>query len=81
MNEFFESVELIQTERIVRFPVVLMGRDYWGGLIHWMDERLRATQLIGPGDLELFQVVDEPEEAVEFIVGRDQARRGALIKN
>jgi uncharacterized protein (TIGR00730 family) len=81
LNEFFESIELIQTERIVRFPVVLMGHDYWDGLIHWMDERLRATQLIGPGDLELFQVVDEPEEAVEYIVCRDQARRGALKKN
>ncbi len=80
LNEFFESVELIQTERIVRFPVVLMGRAYWGGLIHWMDERLRAAELISPGDLELFQVVDEPEEAVEFIAARDHARRAALKK-
>ena len=54
LDEFFESITLIQTERIVRFPVVLMGRTHWAGLIEWMDERLQTAQLIGPGDLELF---------------------------
>jgi uncharacterized protein (TIGR00730 family) len=78
LDEFFESITLIQTERIVRFPVVLMGRTHWAGLIEWMDARLRTTQLIGPGDLELFHTADEPQEAVDFIVERDRARQAAL---
>jgi len=78
LDEFFESITLIQTERIARFPVVLMGRTHWAGLIEWMDERLQTTQLIGPGDLGLFHTVDEPQEAVDFIVERDRARQAAL---
>ena len=78
LDEFFESVTLIQTERIVHFPVVLMGRDYWSGLIEWMDERVRAANLISPGDLELFHIAEEPLEAVEFIMARDRARQEAL---
>ena len=78
LDEFFESITLIQTERIARFPVVLMGRTHWAGLIEWMDERLQTTKLIGPGDLELFHAVDEPQEAVDFIVERDRARQAAL---
>jgi uncharacterized protein (TIGR00730 family) len=78
LDEFFESITLIQTERIARFPVVLIGRTHWAGLIEWMDERLQTTKLIGPGDLELFHTVDEPQEAVDFIVERDRARQAAL---
>jgi uncharacterized protein (TIGR00730 family) len=78
LDEFFESITLIQTERIARFPVVLMGRTHWAGLIEWMNERLQTTQLIGPGDLELFHTVDEPQEAVDFIIERDRARQAAL---
>lgn len=78
LDEFFESITLIQTERIARFPVVLIGRTHWAGLIEWMDERLQKTKLIGPGDLELFHTVDEPQEAVDFIVERDRARQAAL---
>ena len=78
LDEFFESITLIQTERIIHFPVVLMGRAYWSGLVGWMDERLRAAQLISPGDLELFHVTDEPQEAVEFIIARDRAKQAAL---
>jgi hypothetical protein len=78
LDEFFESITLIQTERVIRFPVVLMGHEYWGGLVKWMDERVRAAQLIGSGDLELFHLSDNSQEAVDFIVSRDRARRAAL---
>jgi uncharacterized protein (TIGR00730 family) len=78
LDEFFESITLIQTERIVHFPVVLMGRDYWNGLVEWLDERVRAAKLIGPGDLELFHIAEEPQEAVDFIMARDRARQEAL---
>ena len=75
MDELFEVITLIQTERIGRFPVVLMGRKHWGGLIEWMDQELRASRLIGNGDLQLFTVCDEPEEAVAFIRSHDPARQ------
>jgi uncharacterized protein (TIGR00730 family) len=78
LDEFFESITLIQTERIARFPVVLMGHTHWAGLIEWMDKRLQTAQLIGSGDLELFHLAEDPQEAVDFIVERDRARQAAL---
>jgi hypothetical protein len=77
LDEFFESITLIQTERITRFPVVLMGREHWGGLVDWMEQRLRGTGMVGPDDLDLFHVTDEPREAVEFIIARDPQRAGS----
>lgn len=74
LDELFEAITLIQTGRIPQFPVALVGRAYWSGLVQWMDDRLRQGQLIGDTDLKLFRVVDEPEEAVEFIVNTDRAR-------
>jgi uncharacterized protein (TIGR00730 family) len=75
LDELFESITLIQTGRIPQFPVALVGRAHWTGLFEWMDERLRAAGMIGAHDLDLFRIVEEPEEAVEFIVTVDQARR------
>ncbi len=75
LDEFFEAITLIQTERIARFPVVLMGREHWRDLVNWLDARLRAPGLIGPNDLELFRVTDEPQEAVEFIAASDPGRQ------
>ena len=75
LDELYESITLIQTERIGRFPVVLMGREHWGGLLDWMDRQLRATRLISNNDMQLFTVCDEPEEAVAFIKAHDPARQ------
>jgi predicted Rossmann-fold nucleotide-binding protein len=58
---------LIQTNRIERFPVVLIGKKHWSGLIRWMRSRLSETSLIGPEDLALFHLTDSPEEAVRVI--------------
>lgn len=74
LDEFFESLTLIQTERIARLPVVLMGRAFWSGLLEWMAAELRAAGLIGAGDLELFHVTDEPADAVQFIVAHRSTR-------
>lgn len=68
LDEFYESITLMQTQRIARFPVVLMGRDHWRGLVAWMEERLGAPSLVSPGDLELFHLTDDPQEAVDFIL-------------
>ncbi|HEX2710043.1 MAG TPA: TIGR00730 family Rossman fold protein [Candidatus Deferrimicrobium sp.] len=68
LDEFFESLTLIQTGKIRRFPVVLMGRKYWEGLIRWMENTLIEEGTISPGDMNLFYLTDRPEDAVEYIV-------------
>ena len=68
LDEFFESLTLIQTGKIRRFPVVLMGRNYWEGLIRWMERTLVEQKTISPGDMNLFYLTDSPEEAAEYIV-------------
>ena len=68
LDEFFESLTLIQTGKIRRFPVVLMGRKYWEGLIRWMEHTLVEEGTISAVDLNLFYLTDRPEDAVEYIV-------------
>lgn len=67
MDELFESLTLIQTYKIDRFPIVLVGRSYWGGLYDWLKETMLGHKYISPEDLDLFSVVDTPAEAVEHI--------------
>jgi uncharacterized protein (TIGR00730 family) len=67
LDEFFEAVTLIQTGKVLHFPVVLYGSDYWRGLLDWMRDRPLAEAKISSEDLELFMVCDDPEEAVTFI--------------
>jgi uncharacterized protein (TIGR00730 family) len=67
-DELFEALTLIQTEKIGRFPIVLIGKDYWGGLIEWIKKvMLDQNQCIHPDDMDLFHLVDDPDEAVEII--------------
>ena len=68
LDEFYESLTLIQTGKIRRFPVVLVGRKYWEGLIRWMEQTLVEEGTISAADLNLFYLADHPEEAVEYIV-------------
>jgi len=68
LDEFFESLTLIQTGKIRRFPVVLMGRRYWEGLIRWMEHTLVDERTIDPEDLNMFYLTDDAEDAVEYIV-------------
>lgn len=68
MDEFFELITLVQTEKIRRIPIILYGRDYWQPLISWFEESLVAKyKTISKEDLELFQVVDSVDEAYEKI--------------
>ncbi len=73
LDEFFEVLTLVQTRRISRFPLILYGRSYWSGLIKWMKATLEKNSLISVGDLDLVQLVDTPEEAIELIL--DYIRR------
>jgi len=67
MDELFEAVTLVATGKITRFPIVLVGRDYWSGLVTWLRERVQAVGKIHREELDLFAVVDEPEEVVKVI--------------
>ena len=67
MDELFESVTLIQTHKIKPFPVVLVGSDYWKGLLDWMKGVLLKEGKISPSDMEILQIIDEPTEIVKAI--------------
>ena len=67
LDELFEAVTLIQTNKIKRFPIVLVGKDFWGGLIDWIKDQLLGQKNISPEDLDLIHLVDTPDEVVEII--------------
>jgi uncharacterized protein (TIGR00730 family) len=68
LDELFEALTLIQTKKIGRFPIVLVGSEYWSGLIDWIKNvMLKKEKNINPEDLDLFSIVDTPEQAVEII--------------
>ncbi len=67
LDELFESLTLIQTERIRSFPVIFMDSKYWKGLIDWMKDTLLKAKAISESDLDIFSVVDTPEEAISII--------------
>jgi hypothetical protein len=70
LDELFEALTLIQTKRIRSFPVILMDSKYWKGLVDWMEETLLKTKSISPTDLDIFHIVDKPEQAVSLIKRR-----------
>lgn len=68
MDEFFEALVLIQTFRQASFPVLLMGSDYWAGLIKWVKETMLAQHsYISPEDIDVFTIVDDPKKAAKII--------------
>ena len=79
MDEFFESLVLIQTLKQATFPVILMCSDYWGGLLDWMKEKmLNEHGYILPEDLDVFTIVDEPKVATKILTDfrKSQGRVG-----
>jgi uncharacterized protein (TIGR00730 family) len=69
LDELFEALVLIQTRKVRHFPVVLVGTEFWGGLLEWMAHRLRDEGRIGPHDLDLITLSDDPEEIVALVRG------------
>lgn len=67
MDEMFEAITLIQTGKIARFPIVLVGTDYWRGLLDWVENHMLDAKNISPEDLNLYALVDTAEEAAEQI--------------
>ncbi len=70
LDELFEALTLIQTNRIKSFPVILMDSEYWKGLIDWMKDTLLKEKTISKSDLDIFHITDDPEEAVAIIKRR-----------
>jgi uncharacterized protein (TIGR00730 family) len=67
LDEMFEALTLIQTDKIRDFPVVLFGESYWGGLIGWMQDRVVSDGAVDAGDLALLRVTDDPDEVCALV--------------
>jgi uncharacterized protein (TIGR00730 family) len=66
-DELFEAITLVQTKKVKSFPIVLFGSEFWSGLLGWIKDQMLADSYIGPADLELVHLTDDPEEAVELV--------------
>jgi uncharacterized protein (TIGR00730 family) len=67
LDELMEALTLVQTRKSRRIPIILVGTEYWGGLVTWMRERLVTEKMIDPEDMDLIQLIDEPAQVVEAI--------------
>ncbi|MCW5198555.1 TIGR00730 family Rossman fold protein [Desulfobulbus sp. F3] len=67
LDELFEALTLIQTRKIRRFPIILVGSAFWGGLVEWMRQQLVGSGKIGEEDMLLFEVMDSAEDIVRYI--------------
>lgn len=67
LDELFEALTLVQTKKVTKFPVVLFGRSYWGGLYDWISGTVRANGKIGDADMGLLRLTDDIDEAIEVV--------------
>ena len=67
LDELFEALTLVQTKKVTKFPVVLLGSDYWGGLYEWIERTVLSHGKIGERDLKLLHLTDEVDEAVKVV--------------
>jgi uncharacterized protein (TIGR00730 family) len=67
LDELFEAITLIQTKKIGRFPIILVGSHFWSGLIDWIKNTLLEQGNISESDLKLFRIVDTADEAIEHL--------------
>jgi len=79
LDELFEAITLVQTTKTEPFPIVLMGSDYWKGLVDWIKTTLIKEKMISPEDLNLFHVTDDPVEAAKIIA--DFYRKRVMTTN
>jgi len=71
MDELFEALTLVQTQKITSFPIVLFGTEYWGGLIEWLRTTMLTDGKIGQPDIDMLHLTDDVDEAVEWFVAKD----------
>jgi uncharacterized protein (TIGR00730 family) len=74
LDELFEALVLVQTHKVNEFPVLLLGSDYWGGLVAWLRETALGNAMISAGELDLLHVTDDIEEVVRIIDAADELR-------
>jgi uncharacterized protein (TIGR00730 family) len=67
LDEFFEAMTLIQTNKITRFPIILVGTEYWKGLVEWIKKTMIENKTISAADVDLFKLTDDYNEAVDII--------------
>lgn len=67
LDELFEAITLVQTGKVTKFPVVLVGTEFWGGMFEWINKALLAEGLISPGDPDLMHLTDDPDHVIEII--------------
>jgi uncharacterized protein (TIGR00730 family) len=75
LDEAFEALTLIQTGKIYQFPVIMFGRHYWAGLIRWLQSRVLGEAKIGPGDLDLLLLTDDPQEAAHAVIAAWESQK------
>lgn len=78
LDELFEALTLVQTDKIDHFPIVLYGSEYWNGLLDWMKNKLCPAGTIGEADLQLLQLADDPVEAARRVI--DNSRKHGFLK-
>ncbi len=81
LDELFESLTLSQTGKTPKFPIILVGRDYWSGLVDWLSSQVLEEGNINANDLELFRVVDTAEEVMGAITGFFAKHRKEMVPN
>jgi len=67
LDEFFEALTLIQTHRIYPFPLILVGKEYWDGLMHWIEATMLKEKTISKEDIDLIKLTDDPKEVLSVI--------------
>ncbi|ERS58125.1 MULTISPECIES: TIGR00730 family Rossman fold protein [Corynebacterium] len=80
MDEFFEVLCMVQTGKVTNYPIVLLGTEYWSGLLEWMKNTLAAGGYINEDDQELFLLTDDPDEAVAHIIERHKVMSDKRIR-
>ncbi|MBF0581079.1 TIGR00730 family Rossman fold protein [Corynebacterium sp. ED61] len=80
LDEMFEALVMVQTEKIQRFPIILIGTEFWSGLVDWIRARLVDEKMINADDPDLFFVTDDPKEAVDFCVQAHAQRMDDLLE-
>src|SRR5690606_22003948 len=77
LDELFEAVTLVQTGKVTHFPIVLVGRSFWEPMLAWLRDTLVPAGTIAQADLDLLQLTDDPQEAVDLVVRARSRERGA----
>lgn len=67
LDEVFEAITLVQTKKIEKFPIILFGKDFWAGLMDWIENTLKSTGKIGPNDTDLIHLADNSEDVITII--------------